>query len=296
MESDLLSIIDDIYKINFIKFNTYRRVRENCKPQMTIYFCDCKLYDSFFSLYFKDKSISSPDKLINILPTEFVRYFFLGLIDGDGSFYISKDTKTKQFSITSTYEQDWTHIENLFYSINIGKFDIQRKVSNVNSKSSTIRISNYSDNLKLYNYLYPNGYEFGLKRKYEKCKEIIDNKPKYTCNNEYIGKDNLLNVINSLETIDEICKHFKCSKKKILNHINKYEITDSRFIQEKKLRKDEYMSIEESKEYMSSFNLKSKNDWVIFCKNGQRPKNIPSNPYQFYKRNGWISYGDWLGF
>ena len=27
----------------------------------------------------------------------------------------------------------------------------------------------------------------------------------------------------------------------------------------------------------------------------KRPKDIPSNPYQFYKGKGWKSWGDWLG-
>lgn len=295
-ESDMIDIIDTLYKINFIKFREYRRTREGWSPQMSIYFCNAKLYDSFFSIYFKDKSKSSPKKLLEIIPSEYIRYFFLGLIDGDGCFYLSKDKKITQFSISSSYEQDWTHIEELFKSIDIKKYRINKRINKNGNSQSFIRVVNYNDIERLSNYLYPNEYEFGLKRKYDKCIEIIDNKPKYTCNNEDIDKNDLLNAIESINSINDICKYFKCSKKKILNYIKKYKISDNRFIQEERLKKDEYMNVNESKIFMSKFNLKSKNEWVSFCKNGNRPKNIPSNPFLFYKNDGWISYGDWLGF
>ena len=57
-----------------------------------------------------------------------------------------------------------------------------------------------------------------------------------------------------------------------------------------------YMTYEESKIFISKLNLKSKKEWVTFCKEGKRPNNIPSNPFLFYKNSGWVSYMDWLGY
>ena len=291
IESDSIELLGDFNKIDFIKFNTYRRVRNGYKPSMSIYFCNSKLYDKFFKIYFKDKSISSPSELLKIINPEFISYFFLGLIDGDGCFYLSKNKKSTQFSISSSYKQDWSHIEELFKLLNIKTYKINRRINKNNTNSqSSIRITNYNDILKLSNYLYPNGYEFGLERKYIKCKEILNNKPNYTLNNELIERDELLHIINSIKSNDEIYQHFKCSKNKIYNYIKKYKIIDNRFIQEKRLKKDNYMNINESKKFMSKFNLKSKNEWVLFCKEGNRPSNIPSNPFSFYKDYGWISY------
>ena len=87
VEDDALEILDDIKSINFLNIKTTRRVRKNRRPQMSIYFCDSKFYDNFQSKYFIDKSIKSPLGLINDIPNDLVRYFYLGLIDGDGCFY-----------------------------------------------------------------------------------------------------------------------------------------------------------------------------------------------------------------
>jgi hypothetical protein len=56
------------------------------------------------------------------------------------------------------------------------------------------------------------------------------------------------------------------------------------------------MTYEESKIFISKLNLKSKKEWVTFCKEGKRPNNTPSNPFLFYKNSGWVSYMDWLGY
>lgn len=294
IDSDSTQLIGDFNKIDFIKFNTYKRIRKGCKSQMSIYFCSSKLYDSFFSLYFRDKSILPPKELLKIIPCELVSYFYLGIIDGDGCFYISK-CKNTQFSISSSFQQDWSHIEELFKSIDIKTYKINRRVSKNNNSQSSIRVTNYNDILKLSHYIYPNGYELGLRRKYDKCMSIVNSKPKYTCNNENILKDELIYKIDELKSIKEVSKYFNCSYKKIFNYCKKYNIDRDGFTQNKRLKHEEYMTYDESKKFISKLNLKSKNDWILFCKEGKRPNNIPSNPFSFYKNSGWISYIDWLG-
>jgi hypothetical protein len=296
VESDMIEIIDDILKIDFINFNLYLRKRNNIKwkPQASLYFCNSKLYDLFFSLYFNNKSVSSPTDLLKIIPIELKRYFFNGLIDGDGSFYISKSNKNYHFSISSTYEQDWSYIIELFKELDIKKYEISKRIQGKN-KSSLVRIANYNDIHKIYEYIYPNGFEIGLRRKYNKCLNIINNKPKYTYNNSFIEKQELLNKIEELKDIKKVSNFFQCNNEKIQNYCIKHNIIKEGFFKIKKLTKSEYMSIDKSTIYMRKIGLKSKKEWVLFCKNGNRPKNIPSNPYVFYGDN-WISYGDWLGF
>ena len=279
-------------KISFIKFNKYKRKRDNFKPTLSFFFCDCKLYDNFFKEYFYNKSINSPDKLINDIPDKYIKYFFQGLIDGDGCFYISKDTKNKQFSIVSSYEQNWNYIISLFEKINIKKYEIKKRITK-KGKSSVIRICNYDDIFKLYEFLYKKD-RIGLKRKFDICEKIIKNKPKYTLNNSIINKKDLLEKINEKNNINEVSKYFQCSNKKIYNYCKKYNINKNGFIQKRRMKKTEFLNISESKEYIQKFNLKSKKDWINFCKEGQRPQNIPSNPYLFYE--DWVSYGDWLGY
>jgi hypothetical protein len=48
--------------------------------------------------------------------------------------------------------------------------------------------------------------------------------------------------------------------------------------------------------YVQRLKLKSTREWKEWSKSGQRPSNIPSNPNDTYRDDGWISYPDWLGF
>ena len=57
----------------------------------------------------------------------------------------------------------------------------------------------------------------------------------------------------------------------------------------------EFRPFEQAREYATSLNLKSFNEWKEFCKKGLRPSDIPSYPQETYKGKGWISNGDWLG-
>ena len=56
-----------------------------------------------------------------------------------------------------------------------------------------------------------------------------------------------------------------------------------------------FLSFEEAREFVQNLGLKSLKEWMTYNKSGDRPNNIPSHPYRFYKNKGWISYGDFLG-
>ena len=47
---------------------------------------------------------------------------------------------------------------------------------------------------------------------------------------------------------------------------------------------------------MRAIKLWSKNEWQAWSRSGQRPSNIPANPHNVYRDDGWISYPDWLGY
>ena len=55
-----------------------------------------------------------------------------------------------------------------------------------------------------------------------------------------------------------------------------------------------YKTFEEARKRVHNLNLGSLSNWLEFCKSGNKPQDIPSNPAQVYS-NDWISYGDWLG-
>jgi len=224
LEDDAKIIVDNINKIEFLKICTMNRHRKDRRPQMTIYFCNSKIYDSYFSKYFINKSITAPISLLEVIPDDLKRYFYLGLIDGDGCFYFDEKNKTRQFYVTSSFEQDWSHMVNLFDSIGIKQYEI-RKVENKNgNRSSYIRVKKYDEIQKLFNYLYPNEYEFGLKRKYDKCKLIIDTGVKNNSNKSKICIEELTNKIDSGLNILEVAEIFECHWRKIYNCCKKNSI------------------------------------------------------------------------
>ena len=47
--------------------------------------------------------------------------------------------------------------------------------------------------------------------------------------------------------------------------------------------------------YARSLKLNGQKEWQEWCKSGVRKANIPSNPNQTYKHEGWRGYRHWLG-
>jgi hypothetical protein len=223
LSDDAKDIVSDIKSIKFLNICESSRVRKGRRPQTNIYFCSSKIYDSYFSKYYSNKSVDSPIKLLEVIPNDLKRYFYLGLIDGDGCFYFNEKNKTRQFYVTSSFEQDWSHMVNLFNDIGIFQYEI-RKVENKNgNKSSFIRVKKYDEIKRLFKYLYPGGYEFGLKRKYDKCKLIVDNHV-IGNNTSKINIEELTNKIDSGLSILEVAKIFECGWRKIYNCCKKNNI------------------------------------------------------------------------
>ena len=54
-----------------------------------------------------------------------------------------------------------------------------------------------------------------------------------------------------------------------------------------------YRSFEEARTFAQSLNLKSGAEWRT--QSEDLPADIPANPNQIYKNNGWAGMGDWLG-
>lgn len=139
------------------------------KARTTLTISDTKLIAKFISLLdFDKKSHISPNKLLKIIPLKRQYLFYRGYIDGDGCFYITD--KAKHFFIGSTYNQDWSHIKNLFNKLKIQHYNIQKNISKLGHKDSRIRISSIDAIQKLVTYLYQDRTDIGLKRKYEKVK------------------------------------------------------------------------------------------------------------------------------
>ncbi len=54
-------------------------------------------------------------------------------------------------------------------------------------------------------------------------------------------------------------------------------------------------SFKEAREYVHALKLSNRKSWELFCQSIGRPLDIPKKPWDTYKKEGWVSLGDWLG-
>ena len=57
-----------------------------------------------------------------------------------------------------------------------------------------------------------------------------------------------------------------------------------------------WRSFEEARSFVWGLGLKSQKEWNEWSKSGERPRDIPSAPYQVYEEEGWLSWPDFLGY
>lgn len=152
------------------------RCRIGKKPQSTI-----NTNNKHFAQYLRDNDYlpnceKSADKILKTIPENLLKFWFRGLIDGDGCFYVNKKNKSTQFSLAGSYNQDWSFFVNELEKHNIPVSIKKRKQfqnGNLN-KSSIVRITKRKSIIELGKWLY-DGYPedgIGLSRKHLKWKEM----------------------------------------------------------------------------------------------------------------------------
>ncbi len=58
--------------------------------------------------------------------------------------------------------------------------------------------------------------------------------------------------------------------------------------------KKEFRNFNDARKFVRKLNLKGNKEWRTYCKSGNKPDDIPSNPEKTFK-NEWIDWGDFLG-
>jgi hypothetical protein len=56
-----------------------------------------------------------------------------------------------------------------------------------------------------------------------------------------------------------------------------------------------YLPFAEAREFVRKLNLKNFTEWQDYCKSGNKPDDIPSNPSRTYKNDEYVDLGNWLG-
>ena len=147
-------IFDKIGKWNFYQ---HPNRKENEKKQGQFVTNNFYIHKFLCENDFSEKSIKSADKILEIIPNNLKKYFFRGVVDGDGCFYVNKKNYSYQFNISSSYEQDWNYLIKFLIEIDISSYKLIKRIYNKNeksNKSSYIRITKKLDIKKLGDYLY----------------------------------------------------------------------------------------------------------------------------------------------
>ena len=61
------------------------------------------------------------------------------------------------------------------------------------------------------------------------------------------------------------------------------------------LKPPPFLPFDEALAVAQSLGLASSREWEVWCKEGMRPPNVPSDPPKFHKDNGWQGWVHWLG-
>lgn len=175
VEEDALSLFSVFEKVSPFQFK--RQELKNRRTQGGFFFTKNRgLIDLMLNNDFLLKSKNSPSKILSQIPKENHRYFWLGYIDADGCFYKRKGRIGGTFSLAGSYEQDWSDFLVLLNELEIENFFYFQK-SYLSGRGSVLEIKYGPDLFRLSKYLYPNDFEFGLKRKFNKCQNIISSLP-----------------------------------------------------------------------------------------------------------------------
>lgn len=156
----------------FQKIGDYILVKRSNRNIGTIRFSSKVVAEFLKEHDFQIKSITTPIKILNIIPKSLQKYFYLGWSDGDGCFYYNHKHTLHQFTLAGSYNQNWGAMIDLCEKLNI-KYHIKQWITDV-GRSSSFRICKISDIVVFGNYLYCD-HNFGMIRK----KQIFDFIVKY---------------------------------------------------------------------------------------------------------------------
>jgi hypothetical protein len=59
--------------------------------------------------------------------------------------------------------------------------------------------------------------------------------------------------------------------------------------------KKQFRDFKSAREFAKSLKLESGRAWHEYCKSGNKPDDVPTNPNTFYKNKEWVDWGDFLG-
>ena len=172
VKSDFESVYDKSF-LKMGKWSLHYRQRGNRQEQICATLCDSEWGLFLHNNKYGQKSHISPNMILSNIHESLHSHWWRGYSDADGCFYTKKTTN--QFSMSGTYDQDWSELEKIMNNLSI-RYAIRRreqicKFANSISKSSILIVSNREGCVKFGEYIYA-GNTICLKRKFEKFRQM----------------------------------------------------------------------------------------------------------------------------
>lgn len=177
-EHDMEDIKENFYHLT-PHWNFSNRKRNNSKIRQSCLKISNYFLREFLENHgFEEKSGGSHEKIIEAIPRSLQNFFWLGLMDGDGSIDLKKKTSLPRIMFWSNFDQKWDALENLLKELDF-KYYISRNTrkNRPNQRWSVIGLTKGNETVSFLSYLYNNNIDstIGLKRKFKKY-QMIHNK------------------------------------------------------------------------------------------------------------------------
>lgn len=165
---------NDVYGIikEIGDWSIHERNRKDRKPSIVVGCYTRSVCDLMREYGFTEKSLKQP-LFLNRIPKELKHYFFRGLIDGDGCFYISPDKKCRQFTLAGSFNQEWDYFTDFLNEFNI-KYKVKQKTQKNDTQHYSVVFLSGKELVKLGDITYENFKvdNIGFIRKYDKYIDI----------------------------------------------------------------------------------------------------------------------------
>lgn len=149
-----------------------KKTKEHLDDNTGIFIYSKEFGKYFETLGFREKSHCSPKRVLDTIPDKLKRFFFLGFIDGDGSW------RGRKLSMCATYDYPWEEFINFVKEMNSTYYHHQ--TSTWQGKVSTLSVFSLGDCVNIGTLLYKTYQEdkIGLPRKYEDFQLIVQQNQK----------------------------------------------------------------------------------------------------------------------
>jgi hypothetical protein len=135
------------------------------------YLNDLQLHSFLKENDYCNKSITTPSKILSIIPKNLHHYFFRGYFDGDGCFTKIKTCPTIIW--TGSYEQNWNDVSELIKKITNHQPKILQRIMEKGHKNSMLYFYGKDRIKKFLDYLYQ-GEIIGLSRKRKRYEQFTN--------------------------------------------------------------------------------------------------------------------------